>query len=265
MQQPVNIITPSQLVADFESLGIKAGMTLLVHSSLKSVGEVCGGPVAVILALEELLTTEGTLVMPTFNTNLTDPARWQMPPIYPEQIPSVLAEMPVFDVNLTPTRKMGCVSETFRKQEGVIRSPHPHLSFAAWGKNAEYLCNEHHFKFGLSYESPLGRIHELGGHVLLLGVDHDRNTSLHLAEYSARPSRNIVLEKAPIFANGKRQWIEFEELDFDDSDFLQIGKSFEKKSDHFRNGKIGNADAKLMSQRHLVEFARTYMSQLVDS
>lgn len=255
------MITPSQLAADFESLGIKAGMTILLHSSLKSVGEVCGGPVAVILALEEILTTEGTLVIPTFNTNLTDPSRWRFPPVHSEQIPSILAEMPAFDANLTPTRQMGCVSETFRKQEGVVRSSHPHLSFAAWGKNAEYLCSEHPFRFGLGPESPLGRIYNLGGHVLLLGVTHDRNTSIHLAEYSSRVSKNIVVEKAPVISEGARRWVEFEELEFDDSDFLEIGKNFEKESDNFWTRKVGEADAKLMSQTHLVDFARRYMSQ----
>lgn len=200
-------------------------------------------------------------MMPTFNTNLTDPARWSLPPVHPSQIPCILAEMPAFDANLTPTRKMGCVSETFRKQEGVVRSGHPHLSFAAWGKNAKYLCDEHPFKFGLGSESPLGRIYELGAEVLLLGVDHDRNSSIHLAEYSARIPKNIIVEKAPLLSEGVRKWVEFEELDFDDSDFLEIGKNFEKESEHFWVGKVGEAEAKLMSQTHLVDFARKYMSE----
>ena len=261
MCTPVNMYTPTNLKNDFEKLGIQLGMTILVHSSLRSVGEVCGGPVAVILALEELLTEAGTLVMPTFNTNLTDPARWSSPPVKQSQIQSILDEMPAFDLGLTPTRKMGCVSETFRKQTDVIRSPHPHLSFAAWGKHAKYICAEHSLPYGLGEESPLARIYELGGYVLLIGVEHDRNTSIHLAEYSSRKSASYVVEKAPMIVDGIRKWVEFDEIDLDNSDFLKIGASFENASKEVCSGSVGDAQARFMSQVHLVDYAKNYMSQ----
>lgn len=117
--------TISTLVRDFHNLGIKPGMTLLVHSSLSSIGWVCGGAVSVIQALEEVLTDEGTLVMPAHSCSLSDPSHWQFPPVPEFWWQTIKDEMPVFDKDLTPTQGMGAIAETFRKQSGVVRSSHP--------------------------------------------------------------------------------------------------------------------------------------------
>src|SRR5690242_8802 len=73
--------TVPSLVVDLAKLGVKTGMTLVVHSSLKALGEVNGGPVAVILALEEMLGVDGALVMPTFTADNSEPANWQNPAV----------------------------------------------------------------------------------------------------------------------------------------------------------------------------------------
>jgi aminoglycoside 3-N-acetyltransferase len=96
-------ITLSSLKDDFKSLGIREGSTLLVHSSLSSLGWVCGGAVAVIQALEDTLGDEGTLVMPTLSANLSDPSIWQHPTVPESWWETIRRELPAYDPDLTPT------------------------------------------------------------------------------------------------------------------------------------------------------------------
>ena len=254
-------VTKSLLVKQFTELGIKKGMTLLVHSSLSSLGWVCGGAVTVIKALEEVLTEEGTLVMPSHSCNLSDPSHWQFPPVPESWWQTIKDEMPVFEKDLTPTCGMGVIAETFRKQNGVVRSSHPSCSFAAWGKNKDYIIKDNHYDFAQNDESPLGRVNELDGFVLLLGVDYDSNTSLHLAEYRADyKGKTIVPDGFNVIENGKKIWYETKDILYNDEDFCEIGKAFEKNGT-CRKGKAGNADCRLMNQRELVDFAKEWMER----
>ena len=219
--------TIDSLQADFRALGIRSGMVLLVHSSLSAIGWVCGGAVAVIIALQEVLGETGTLVMPTHSTDLTEPSQWENPPVPESWWPVIRATMPAYDPDLTPTRSMGVIAETFRKQKGVLRSTHPHHSFCAYGHHASYITANHLLECGLGEGSPLARIYDLDGFVFLLGVGHDNNTSMHLAEYRATfPTKHTVQEGAPISITGARRWTTFENIDLDSSDFEQIGEAF---------------------------------------
>ncbi|OQA62420.1 MAG: SPBc2 prophage-derived aminoglycoside N(3')-acetyltransferase-like protein YokD [Spirochaetes bacterium ADurb.Bin269] len=200
--------TVSTLEADFITLGVQPGMTLIVHSSLSSLGWVCGGAVSVILSLEEVLSPEGTLVMPAHS---------------------------------------------------VLRSSHPQLSFAAWGKHKEYVVKDDHYDYALNAQSPLGRIYELNGFILLLGVGHDNNTSLHLAEYLADyPAKKRIRNGMPVRDKDGTRWKEFEDIEISSDDFEEIGKAYEQEHE-IRSGKVGNADCKLINQKSLVDFAVTWM------
>jgi len=255
-----NPATIGSLRADLAALGVLPGMVLLLHSSQSSLEWVCGGPVAVILALEEALGPEGTLVMPTHSGDLSDPANWKNPPVPETWWDTIRQTMPPYDPDLTPTRGMGMIPETFRKQKRVLQSAHPQVSFAAWGAQASRVTEDHSLDFGLGKRSPLARVYDLDGWVLLLGVGHSSNTSLHLAEHKASyPERRIVKNGAPVWVDRERKWIEIQEIEENTSDFEAIGNSFERATECVRRGRIAGAEAKLMPQRALVDYAVQWM------
>jgi aminoglycoside 3-N-acetyltransferase len=161
--QQVAEVTAGQLLKQLQTLGVRRGGVLLVHTSFRAVRPVEGGPLGLIRALRAALGPEGTLVMPT----MTDGES-------------------VFDPRSTPTADMGITAELFWRQPGVVRSTHPGGSFAAEGPHAEHICRPQPLSPPHGLDSPVGRVYELGGQVLLLGVGHSENTTVHLAESLAR-------------------------------------------------------------------------------
>jgi aminoglycoside 3-N-acetyltransferase len=150
-------VTVPSLVRDLGELGVQRGMALLVHSSLRSLGWVCGGAPAVVLALEESVGVDGTIVMPAQSAGLSDPAGWRNPPVPESWWPAIRATMPPYDPDLTPTAWMGAVPECFRKQRGTLRSDHPQCSFVARGAAAEQIVRRHALEYRLGEGSPLAR------------------------------------------------------------------------------------------------------------
>lgn len=255
-----NPVTLHDLTDAFSALGVVPGMTLAVHSSLSAFGFVVGGAPAVILALESLLRPEGTLAMPTHTTQLTDPAKWEAPPVPEAWHDTIRARMLPFYPDLTPSRGMGIIPETFRKQDGTRRSYHPFVSWAARGRHAEQVTANHGLSMSSGETSPLARLYELDAYVLLNGVSYDRNTSFHLAEYRNRfAPRKRCSRGCPMpTPDGGTEWVRYDDIYLYDRDFLEIGAAFEATG-QVRAAQIGEATCRLFSQRAIVDFAVAWM------
>lgn len=147
-----------------EASGITKGMTILVHSSFKSLNLKTLGPIDLINALQEVITEEGNLLFPTLTYK------------------TVNKDNPVYSVKDTPSC-VGILPEIFRKMPGVVRSLNPIHSVAAWGKNKFDLTETHlNDSITLGINSPFYKMLKYDAKILMLGCGLKPNTFMHLVE-----------------------------------------------------------------------------------
>lgn len=249
------LILKQGLLAAFRELGMQPGMTVMVHTSLSSMGYVCGGAPTVIEALLETVGNEGTIMMPTQSWKNLDPEVGVHPEVNEADWQTICDNWPAYDKRTTPTQTMGAVAELFRQWPGSLRSDHPARSVTANGRYAAYLTENHDLSNIFGDGSPIGRLCELDGYVLLIGVGYDKNTSLHLADARADyPSKHLSTEHSAVMENGQRVWKAYDTLYVDGEDFIQIGEAFEQ-GHIVSKVQLGNATLRMMRQRELVDFA----------
>jgi aminoglycoside 3-N-acetyltransferase len=228
--------TASEIAADLRNLGLSDGVSLVVHSSLSSLGNVDGGAGAVIDALLRVIGQTGTLVMPTFT--------------FPPQ--------PLFEPYSTPS-SMGLIPETFRRRKGALRSIHPTHSVAALGPLAEYLVDGHPGATALGVDSPLHRLAQCDGFVLLLGVRHSSNAMIHVGEAVARVAY-LDLPYSDAFAvpldvrlpNGQTLTIPPKENPGCSVNFNVIEEPLRRRG-AIRNGVIARAESQLVRAMDVIE------------
>lgn len=249
------IVVKDDIVRALKKVGVCGGQTIMVHTSLSSLGFVCGGAQTVIEALIECVDDNGTIMMPAQSWKNLDPeagVHWEEPKQWWQIIRD---NWPAYNKEITPTNTMGAVAEMFRKWPGTMRSDHPARSVAAFGKYAEYLTENHDLSNIFGDGSPVGKLYELDGYVLLIGVGYDKNTSLHLADERAEyPGRHLVTEHSAVMIDGKREWVAYRTLYVDGKDFERIGQAFELQGKTARTS-LGNGSICLMRQRDIVDFA----------
>ncbi|SDF60168.1 aminoglycoside 3-N-acetyltransferase [Fontibacillus panacisegetis] len=163
--------TKQDLIHHLDEAGVHRKGTLLMHSSMKSIGEVEGGADTVLDALSEYMQ-EGLLVLPTHT--------WSY----------INAENPRFEVESSPSC-VGILPELFRQRSGVIRSIHPTHSVAALGEDAaSFVEGAERWDTPCHRESPWGRLLDREATIMLVGVDLRRNTFIHgIEEWVDIPGR----------------------------------------------------------------------------
>jgi aminoglycoside 3-N-acetyltransferase len=245
--------TAASLTRDLRALPFPEGAVVLVHSSFKALGRVDGGPAAVVAALRAAAGPGGTIAVPTFTNDLIDPYTWPTPPS-PAERERILATMPTFDPARSPSHKMGAVAETLRQTPGTIRSTHPVTSWAAIGPLAEALTRDVSLDDPEGTDGVVGRAWARDGWVLLLGVDHDADTTIHLAE--SRLEMPHLLELPDRFPedrpDGTRVWRPVRKTTKCSDGFVAIGPALEHV---VVRGTVGDAPAQLLRSRAIVDVA----------
>lgn len=212
------------LVEQLRELGVSPGQTLLVHSSFRAVRPVEGGPLGLIQALESAIGPDGTLVMPAWTGD-------DAVPYSPTQ---------------TSSLHLGVLTDTFWRQPGVLRSSHAE-AFAAKGPLAERVVSGPLPLPPHIPDSAVGKVAELDGWVLLLGVGHDANTTVHLAELLAHVPYG--LEKQ-VTVDGRV--VQYRENDHCCARFDQLDAWLGERQ---HEGRVGNAEARLMRARDVLDVA----------
>ncbi|HEY6361178.1 MAG TPA: AAC(3) family N-acetyltransferase [Vicinamibacterales bacterium] len=227
----MNTIAFDDLICQLRELGIAPGGVLLVHASFSKVGPVEGGPRGLIAALQAVLGPDGTLVMPSMSDDDEHP----------------------FDATTTPCVGMGVVADTFRRLPGVLRSDNPH-AFAAAGPRAAYATSPHPLDVPHGLESPAGRVYSLDGQVLLLGVGHDANTTIHVAENIAGVRYRLPHYVTVLDTARRPRRYEYAEVDHCCENFALMDEWL-ANGERQRCGRVGHGMARLMRSRDVVDAA----------
>jgi len=250
----------SELKRDFQKIGITQGMHLMVHSSLSKIGWVTGGAPTVVALLLELLGPEGTLVMPSATPLCLYPKQWNDPSILESQWPTIAENVPLFDLDHTPTI-MGSIPETFRNWAGTLRSNHPISSVCAHGKLAEDIVEYHALEMSEGENTPYEKIYDHNFTILLLGVGFNRCTMLHFGESQSNHPR-LTKSCYQTLDGNQKKWIEVTDMANDNNThFPKVGDAFMSQG-WATSSKIGAADALVFKTRDLVDFSISYFNSL---
>lgn len=229
---PQTELSRAAVVEQLGALGVQTGGVLLVHTAFRAVRPVAGGPAGLIAALREALGSGGTLVMPAWTGDGNQP----------------------FDPAETPTATdLGVVADTFWRLPGVVRSRHQE-AFAAAGPHAAEIVLADPLPLPPHIPaSPVGRVYEADGQVLLLGVGHDANTTLHLAElmagvpYGVPRSCTVIQDGQPV----RRQYRENDHC----CQGFALADAWLRETGLQAERPVGHGQARLMRSRDVVAAA----------
>jgi aminoglycoside 3-N-acetyltransferase len=238
-QVPLGPVHHNDLMAGLYALGVRPGDKVLAHTSLASLGAVEGGAETVLSALLTAIGPQGTLMMAHFY------------PLYEG----------IFNYNQPPRPYTGVIPQLLRTRPGAILSTHPSHPVVAFGPAARALTEGHHRVSSVGKNSPIDRLAQAGGKVLLLGVKQWANTTIHTGEayavppYWGRPrpdrpaGRWAILPDTP---PGQQVWVPLPETPGDSAGFHKIEPLLSERG-LLTRAHIGRARCRLMPGQGLVE------------
>ncbi|NOZ20268.1 MAG: AAC(3) family N-acetyltransferase [Planctomycetes bacterium] len=245
------MITKEDLKRDILVLGLGPGDHVVVHTSLSKVGRIDGGPEALLQAFLDVLGPEGTILVPTFTYSFSG---------RPGTAP--------FDRWHTPGSRTGIFTEAVRTHPNAHRSAHPTHSVAAVGGRAKEFTEGHESVSALGIGSPMYKAAEAGGYILLVGVTHNRNSSIHVGEVLANAPylREHFCEAWKRTARVVREDGRIEEIPLHPEvpgcsagfDIIDVPL---RKRGVIKDGRIGNADAMLMKGLEMFAVVREVLEK----
>ena len=251
------------LVQGLRALGVREGDLLMVHASLRAIGAVDGGPSQVLGALLDAVGPGGTIA--AF-------VSWDRSSYEETLNGAVLGERereawPAFDpaAHPEPYAEFGALNRFICNHPAVRRSAHPDASFAAIGRRADEITSEHPLVEGYGPGSPLGRIVQAQGRVLLFGAGLDSVTVLHNAEVLAdNPGKRRVSYEVPLATPDGKRWVRAENFDTNGilDEFAVPGRPDAVESiarDYVaagqgKRGRVGGASCRLFEAPHIVDY-----------
>jgi aminoglycoside N3'-acetyltransferase len=235
--EPAAEASPETLAEQLRAHGVEGGGVLLVHMSYRAVRPVKGGPGGVVEALREAVGPAGTIVMPSWSGDDTVP----------------------FDAGRSPAcPSLGATADLFWRAADVRRSAHP-FAFAAAGPEADRIVADPLPLPPHGLASPVGRVYELDGQVLLLGVGHDANTTIHLAEVLAGVPY-AVPKTCTVLEDGRPVCVEYLENDHCCERFA-LADDWLRQAGAQWEGRVGNAVARLVRSRDVVRVVTERLQQ----
>lgn len=270
MNSAARFHTRRSIAADLRTLGVAAGQMVMVHAAIRRIGPLINGPDTLIEALLDVLGPNGTLIA------YTD---WHAP--YEELVsatgtvpPEWREDVPPFDqLRSRAVRHNGVIAEFIRTTPGARRSGNPGASVAAIGAQADWITADHPLDYGYGPGSPLAKLVERRGAVLLVGAPWDTVTLLHYAEHLGRlPGKHIRRIEVPFATAAGTEWRMIEEFDtgdpviddFDATYFEAIVREF-RRTGGGQEGQIGDAPSLLLPAAELVSFAVDWMERRVEA
>jgi aminoglycoside 3-N-acetyltransferase len=264
MTPPASFVTRASLAADLAELGLAPGDAVMVHAAVSKVGRLLDGPDTIIAALSDVVGPEGTvLAYADWEARYEDLTNedGRVPPEWRDHIP------PFDPQRSRAIRDNGVLPEFLRTTPGALRSGNPGASVVALGAKAEWFTADHPLDYGYGDCSPLAKLVEASGKVLMLGAPLDTLTLLHHAEHLAKiPGKRIRRIEVPFATPSGTQWRMIEEFDTGDpivdglaEDYFADIVTDLLAGDQGRQGLVGAAPSMLVDAAAIITFGVNWL------